>query len=251
VSDPVRLAWDSPPTPEALQDAIEALDAAPGPPPRRVEVELDADAPRRLRHLLHRHGFRLEGVARQARATASGFTDVLRYARLAADPTEPRLLFTAVMNTVTARKRLIAHALVTDAAGRVLLCETTFKPDFELPGGIVEPNESPAAGLVREMDEEMGVVLPAGRILVADWLPPYLGWEDALELIFDSGVLDAETAAALVADGREIRALHWLEPDAAASTMTEIAGRHLLAALAARASGETVYLEAGRPPARP
>ena len=183
--------------------------------------------------------------------TASGTADVLCYARLAGDSVAGRDGFTAVMNTVTPRKRVISHMLLTDEGGRVCILETTFKPDFELPGGIVEPNESPAAGLVREMDEEMGVVLPAGRILVADWLPPYLGWEDALELIFDSGVLDAETAAALVADGREIRALHWLEPDAAASTMTEIAGRHLLAALAARASGETVYLEAGRPPARP
>ena len=250
MSDPVRLGWDSVPTPEALEAAIAALDAAPGPPPRRVEVDLDAGVPRRLRYVLHRHGFRLEGVARQARATASGYVDVLRYARLADDPTEQRMLFTAVMNTVTARKRLIAHALVTDAEGRVLLCETSFKPDFELPGGIVEPFESPADGLVREMAEEMGSVLRAGRILVADWLPPYLGWEDALELIFDSPVLDAAGAAALVPDGKEILALHWLEPDAAASTMTEIAGRHLLAAIAARASGETLYLEAGLPPGR-
>ena len=103
MSDPVRLGWDSVPTPEALEAAIAALDAAPGPPPRRVEVDLDAGVPRRLRYVLHRHGFRLEGVARQARATASGYVDVLRYARLADDPTEQRMLFTAVMNTVTAR----------------------------------------------------------------------------------------------------------------------------------------------------
>ena len=56
---------------------------------------------------------------------------------------------------------------VTDESGRVCILETTFKPDFELPGGIVEPNESPAAGLVREMAEEMGTVLDTGRILQA------------------------------------------------------------------------------------
>lgn len=242
MSDAVRLAWPLPPTREQLTRELDGV-AASGA--RRVEVDLDADAPASLRHLLHRRGFRLEGVAREAIVRDGVPTDVLRYARLASDPASGRELFTAVMNSVTPRKRLIAHGLLTDAAGRVLLCETSFKPDFELPGGIVEPGESPALGLVREMAEEMGADLPAGRPLVVEWLPPYLGWEDALELIFDVGVAEPDVTAALRPDGVEIVALHWLTPDAAAARMTPIAGRHLLAALAARASGETVYLEAG------
>ena len=47
--------------------------------------------------------------------------------------------FSGVMNTVLPKKRLIAHVLIRDPAGRVLLCETQFKRDWELPGGIVEP----------------------------------------------------------------------------------------------------------------
>lgn len=243
--DVVQLSWDETPTLDALAGALADVGALEGV--RRVEVELVSPAPRALRTVLHQHGFRLEGVARQARASASGFDDMLRYARLADDPTEPRALFTAVMNSVTPRKRLIAHALISDAAGRVLLCQTSFKTDYELPGGIVEPFESPLTGLVRELDEEVGRPLPIGRILVTDWLPTFHGWDDALELIFDGGVLDAIAVAALHPDGGEIVALHWLEPQAAASTMTEVAGRHLLAALGARASGQSVYLEAGLP----
>ena len=53
------------------------------------------------------------------------------------------------MNSALPRKRLIAHVLIRDDQGRVLLCETQFKPDWELPGGIVEPGESPRLGAVR------------------------------------------------------------------------------------------------------
>lgn len=248
MSDAVELGWAGWPTPAELEAALRSLTAGPSPVPRRVEVSLDADAPRSVRHVLHARGFRLEGVARQGRVGADGRPrDVLRYARLAADPVTGREASTAVMNSVMARKRVIAHALITDAAGRVLLCETSFKPDFELPGGIVEPEESPAAGCVREMREEMGADLGVGPLLVVDWLPPYLGWEDAVELIFDGGELDAAAAAALRPDGREIVGLPWLEPAAGASRMTERAGRHLLAALEARAAGRAVYLEAGLP----
>ena len=243
--DVLRLSWDDASSVDRLRGVLAALDAAGGPVSRRVEVAVASPSPRGVRTLLHQHGFRLEGRSRQSRQTASGPADVLHYSRLADDPAEGRERFTAVMNSVTPRKRLIAHALVTDAGGRVLLCETSFKADFELPGGIVEPFESPRVGLVRELTEEIGRPLAVGRVLVLDWLPPYLGWEDALELIFDAGMLDADAAAGLVPDGAEIVALHWLEPDAAASAMTPIAGRHLRAALKAREAGESVYLEAG------
>lgn len=113
------------------------------------------------------------------------------------------------MNSVTARKRLIAHALVTDAAGRVLLCETSFKADFELPGGIIEAFESPAVGAAR-MVEEMGWAPALTGVLVVDWLRPYLGWEDALELVFDTVPVSDAEAARLVPDGHEILALHWV-----------------------------------------
>jgi 8-oxo-dGTP diphosphatase len=247
VQDPVRLGWEDPPTPDALEAALERLAASTGAGvlPARVEVDLDAPGSRALRWVLHRHGFRLEGVARQARVTASGLVDVLRYARLLDDPTEPREMFTAVMNSVTPRKRLIAHMLVTDAAGRVLLCETSFKPDFELPGGIVEPHESPRAGLLRELVEEIGTSLPVGGLLVADWLPPYLGWDDALELVFDTDVLADADAASLVPDGVEIVALHWVaEPDLA-DVMTPGGAARTRTAIRARAEPQTLYIEGG------
>ncbi len=56
---------------------------------------------------------------------------------------------------------LVAAAALIDADGRVLLAQ---RPEgkslaglWEFPGGKVEPDESPEAALIRELDEEVGV----------------------------------------------------------------------------------------------
>lgn len=94
-------------------------------PPRRTEERVAADDVDG-RRALHRRGFRLEGRLRDARPRGDGWVDELIYARLAGDPEGPEA-HRHVMNSVTPRKRLIAHALVRDEAGRVLLCETSFQ----------------------------------------------------------------------------------------------------------------------------
>jgi 8-oxo-dGTP pyrophosphatase MutT (NUDIX family) len=147
------------------------------------------------------------------------------------------------MNTVTARKRVIAHLLLTDPAGQVCVLETTFKPDFELPGGIVEVGESPRMAVHREAEEEVSLSVEVGALLVVDWLAPYLGWEDAVELIFDGGV--CATPQLLAPDGLEIRTAHWLPVEQAVAAMAPFAQGRLRAALAAREQGRTFYLEAG------
>lgn len=243
------LSWEGSPAPSLLHTALEEVcrQAFANTPAHRLVVQIPISDDT-TRGVLHRAGFRLEGRLREHREDYVGiYSDVYEYARLANDPVDDQAKFTAVMNSVTPRKRLIAHALFSDELGRVLLCETSFKRDFELPGGIVESGEPPRVGVLREIEEELGLALPVGGILVTDWLPPYLGWEDALELVFDGGVIDAETAARIRPDGGEIVALHWAEPRVAAAAMSEIAGRHLLAALEARASGVGVYMESGRP----
>ena len=195
---------------------------------------------------LHRRGFRLEGRLRQARASGDRFVDELVYGRLAGEPAG-REAFTHVMNSVTPRKRLIAHALVTDEAGRVLLCETSFKADFELPGGIVEPGESPRLACEREMVEEMGASPGVGDVLVVDWLRPYQGWEDAIELVFASPVVAEADKARFVPDGVEILALHWLDPADLDTVMTPFGADRARSAVAALASARTTYTEGGLP----
>lgn len=224
--------------------AVQAARDAALADPEVHRVEMFVTAPHHdYRRALHQAGFRLDGVARDRRRTAAGLADELCYSLLRSDPLHGREASTAVMNSVTARKRVIAHLLLTDPQDRVCILQTTFKPDFELPGGILEIGESPRDGLLREVREELDHTLEVGRLLVVDWLVPYLGWEDAVELIFDAGSLT--DPGLLRPDGREIEAVHWLELTAAAARMASFAQGRLQAAWTARQQSQTFYLEGG------
>ncbi|WP_052462465.1 NUDIX hydrolase [Nigerium massiliense] len=240
------LTWDGSPDPAALASVLpRAVDDAFAQGVHRLTVSVPA-ADGETRRVLHRAGFRFEGLARHEDELPDGaWADRAHYALLASDATEGRERFTSVMSAVLPRKRLIAHVLLLDGAGRVALCETTFKPDYELPGGIVEPLESPRDGVLREMIEELGVAFEPDRVLLIDWLRPYLGWEDALELVFGCPVLSEDDKERIRPDGLEIRAVHWLSPEEAAPTMTDFGARRLFSALAAHERGVTAYSEAG------
>nr|WP_277627997.1 NUDIX hydrolase [Arsenicicoccus dermatophilus] len=169
-------------------------------------------------------------------------------ARLAGDPApDSRDGFSAVLNTTLPLKRNIAQALVRDPAGRVLLCETTYKREWDLPGGVVDPGEPPSRTAEREIEEELGLTLPVGELATVAWLPPYLGWADATLFVFDAGVHDPAVVERMVLQPHEIRAVHWAGPDAIAARTAPYV-QELLAHLAAREprSG-TTYLVDGRP----
>jgi 8-oxo-dGTP diphosphatase len=112
----------------------------------------------------------------------------------------------------------------------------------------VEPGESPRLGAIREVVEELGVTWPVGRLLVADWMPPYLGWEDAIEMIFDGGRVTEAQLAEFVLQPSEIRRVKLCTLDEAERLVTPIAHRRLT--LAARLGpDEMAYTEDGAPPA--
>ena len=240
------LTWDAEADPDALQRAmaIAADDALLGQGLRRLEVSVPG-ADRQVRRAVLRAGFRLEGVRRQAVEVVDGeYDDVYLFARLGVDQVGGAHGFSSVMNSALPRKRLIAHVLIRDDQGRVLLCETQFKPDWELPGGIVEPGESPRLGAVREVWEELGVERTLGQLLVADWLPPYLGWDDATEMIFDGGVMTPDELPGLVLQPAEIRQVRFCTLAEAAELVTPLAHRRLTVA-AELGPGEFAYLEDG------
>jgi 8-oxo-dGTP diphosphatase len=104
-----------------------------------------------------------------------------------------------------ATPRVAAGVLYRDSAGRVLLVKPIYKDGWDLPGGYVEPGESPHAAASREVQEELGAALPVGRALVVDWAPhPEEG--DKLLFIFDGGAVDDDALRATRPEPREIEA---------------------------------------------
>jgi 8-oxo-dGTP diphosphatase len=243
------LSWSGSIGSESLEQALRAAadDALVNHGLRRLEVALPADDLIGRRAVL-RSGFRLEGIRRQAvERPDSSYGDICLFARLASDQAYGPHGFSGVMNSALPKKRLIAHVLLTDALGRVLLCETQFKADWELPGGIVEPYETPRQAASREITEELGIELAVGRLLVVDWMPPYLGWDDAIEMIFDGGQIREEDLAAWSLQPTEIKRVALVDLDTAASLVRPQSHRRLVLA-ASLGPNEMAYTEEGRTP---
>jgi 8-oxo-dGTP pyrophosphatase MutT (NUDIX family) len=130
-------------------------------------------------------------------------------------PLEDPQGFRSLLNSFLPRKRAISQMLIRSTDGRVLLCQLTYKRDLDLPGGVVEVSESPQLAVAREVEEELGLTLEAGRLLLTDWLPPWGGWDDAVCLVFDGGVHDPSMLEGIVRQEREIRAVSF-------ATMAEV-----------------------------
>src|SRR6476659_9430732 len=83
-----------------------------------------------------------------------------------------RLRRISILNARLPKKRTIAQGVLRNPAGEVLLCELSYKKEWDLPGGVVDPGESPATCVEREVEEELGIQVTAGRLLAVNWLPP-------------------------------------------------------------------------------
>lgn len=58
-----------------------------------------------------------------------------------------------------------AFAVITNTEGHVLLCHRTDREAWNLPGGRVEAGETPWQALVREVEEEVGLVVQASQLV--------------------------------------------------------------------------------------
>ena len=191
-------------------------------------------------------GLRREGVMRGV--TVDGeVVDRIVYARLATDtPVHEPEGFRALLNSFLPRKRAISQMLLRDLDGRVLLCQLTYKQDWDLPGGVVEVGESPQLAVAREVEEELGLSIPAGRLLLTDWLPPWSGWDDALCLVFDGGEHDAAITDTIVKQTREIRSAEFCTLDQARERCADFTARRVESALANLAAPGPAYTESGQ-----
>ncbi len=175
----------------------------------RVEIRLPVDDAADVR-AASIGGLRREGIIR----TPGSDPDQVLMARLVDDP--PALSrdgFIAILNAGLPTKRVISQGLLRDEQGRVLLCELTYKNEWDLPGGVIELDEAPAIGLVRELEEELGITVEVRGLLTVNWLPAWRGWDDACIFLFDLGVVDSSITEGMTLQATEIKSVQWCDLD--------------------------------------
>lgn len=213
----------------------------------RVEALVDPDDPAAAR-IATWAGMHREGVMRGGVEVCGKRVDRAVYARLATDaPIHDGRGFRALLNSFLPRKRAIAQLLVRDRSDRVLVCELTYKRDWDLPGGVVEVGESPQRAVAREVEEELGLEVTPGPLLLTDWLPPWSGWDDALCLVYDGGVIEAPALERLVVQPREIRSARFCTIAEVQRHCADFSARRIQAALVnLERGGGPSYTESGR-----
>lgn len=163
-----------------------------------------------------------------------------------ADP-EAWNAYLAEGNAKQARKRVSADAIIRDPAGRVLLVNPTYKPGWDLPGGMAEANEAPEDAVARELSEELALKVTLRGLLVVDWVAPHGPWDDQLAFIFDCGTLTPNQTAGVRPrdDDGELADVAFVPPTEAATWLPERIGNRYSVALEAMSSGSLLYLRNG------
>jgi len=145
------------------------------------------------------------------------------------------------------RKRMSAGVLFRDKADRILLVEPSYKPLWEIPGGVVDEGEAPWTTARREVREEIGLDRPLGRPLVIDYMSDDGRMPEGLAFIFDGGVISEQEVTDLVLTDPEILQARLFELDEARSNLKPALARRLAVALDAARRGELGLCTDGDP----
>lgn len=107
------------------------------------------------------------------------------------------------------RRAQAAGVLLTDDQGRVLLVHHNYGLHrWSVPGGVVEPGESPEAAAAREALEEIGVKVRLNS-LHGHYRVHGLDRPDLDVFIYAASI---ESGVARIADPAEIADLRWIDP---------------------------------------
>jgi 8-oxo-dGTP pyrophosphatase MutT (NUDIX family) len=138
---------------------------------------------------------------------------------------KPRQPISVCMSEPDTTTIYIADGLIVDRAGRVLLVRKRGTQAFMQAGGKIEPHESPAEALARELDEELGLRL-------APLAPEYLGAFVAQAANEENRTVTAEVfyirADIGVTPAREIEEIAWISPSDDSLPLAPLTRDHLL-----------------------
>jgi 8-oxo-dGTP diphosphatase len=99
-------------------------------------------------------------------------------------------------------RKLVVAGLILGTDERVLIsqrrADQSLPLQWEFPGGKVEPGEAPVAALVRELAEELGVMVAVGRVwdVLFHAYPEF----DLVMLVYACRIVSGEPRAVEVAD---------------------------------------------------
>lgn len=101
------------------------------------------------------------------------------------------------------KKRMGAGVVLYNEVGEILIVKPSYKSYWSIPGGVVEENESPREGALRETKEEIGIELVNLQFLGVDYYKDEYAVE-GLHFLFYGGVLNKKEIATIKLPEKEL-----------------------------------------------
>lgn len=111
------------------------------------------------------------------------------------------------------KKRMASGAIIRDIDKRLLMVKPSYKANLEIPGGVVEKDESPYEACKRELKEELGIELVIERMLCVDYNKADDKETESLIFIFYGGDIKNDIIEKIRVDGQEILSFKFMSLD--------------------------------------
>ena len=141
------------------------------------------------------------------------------------------------------KKRMGAGCLFLNVHQRVLLVKPNYKDSWEIPGGVVEKNESPRTCARRETLEEIGLDRQVGRLLLVDYCEQMGDKPESLMFIFNGGILETDEINAIKLQSEELVKFEFFPHDELPESMTSTLSKRVQAAWQQVTHPDNSYLE--------
>lgn len=132
-------------------------------------------------------------------------------------------------------------AIIYNSEGKILLQKQPYRPEWHIPGGMLETKETPKQAVQREVKEECGITITHARLFCVDIIitEPF----DRIHFLFDCGIISNEEIGKIVLDPEEVTEIGFFTFDEAIKIVSPRLARRLDSSRKALETGGVVYLE--------
>ena len=138
-------------------------------------------------------------------------------------------------------------ALFFNSKDEALIVKPNYKDHWEIPGGVVEKDESPLDTCIRECNEELGLTIKSSeaRFLSVDYVSNTDGKGDRLMFVFFGGMLSDQEISNIKLQEKELSEFRFVTADVAAQLLGDRLKKRVLETMKAVRDGRAIYLQDG------
>ena len=136
-----------------------------------------------------------------------------------------------------------AGALFLNEQGEILIVKPTYKDHWSIPGGVVDENESPRAACIREIKEELGLIVPSLSFICVDYRTATTDRDECLQFIFSGGVITTTQIATIKLPTDELSEFKFMDATDASPLLSVGLRQRITLCLDALKTNTCIYLE--------